>query len=143
MCSAIDLQPADSYDVIAAHAGGEGTHVFELPKTIKQALEHEDAEYWGEAILDEVTNLEDVFMAFGPPVQRTSAMNVTPTRFLFSKKVVSLEQQKQDSKSSAYKSIPGSSNYERYGARLLYVNNKLTSVQSSWEELFAPEVDIT
>ena len=56
---AIDSQVADKYDNIAAHADrGDGTYIFEFPKTIKQALEHEDAEYWGEAILDEVANLE-------------------------------------------------------------------------------------
>ena len=42
VCSAVD---ATTYDVIAAHAnGGDGTHIFELPKTIKQALASEDAE---------------------------------------------------------------------------------------------------
>ena len=39
---------------------GDGAHIFEHPKTIKQALASEDAEYWAEAILDEVTYLEDV-----------------------------------------------------------------------------------
>ena len=67
VCSASELQSAESYDVIAAHAnGGDGTHAFEfpktikfeLPKTIKRALEHEDAEYWSEAILNEVANLK-------------------------------------------------------------------------------------
>ena len=58
-----------------------------------------------------MANLEDVFMVFGPPVPRTSDMSVTPTHFLFSKKIVSLEQRKQDAKSSAYKSSPGSSDY--------------------------------
>ena len=139
-CSAVE----SGTDIIAAHAnGGDGAHILEIPRTIKQALDSEDAEYWAQAILDEVANLEDVFMAFGPPVPRTSNMSVTPTRFLFSKKIVSLEQRKQDSKSNAYKSIPGSSDYERYRARLLYVNNKFTSVQSAWEELFAPVVDKT
>ena len=139
-CSAVE-----SYiNVIAAHAnGGSGEHILKIPRTIKQALGSEDAEYWAQAILDEVANLEDVFMAFGPPVPRTSNMSVTPTRFLFSKKLVSLKQRKQDSKSNAYKSIPDSSDYERYQARLLYVNNKFTSVQSAWEELFAPVVDKT
>ena len=70
-------------------------------------------------------------------------MKVTPTRFLFSKKIVSLEERSQDSKSSAYVPIPGSADYERFRARLLYVNNKFTSEQSSWEELFAPVVDKT
>ena len=56
----------------------------DIPKTLKQALSHEDAEFWSEAILDEVSNLEDVFSAFGPPVPRTAEMSVTPTRFLFS-----------------------------------------------------------
>ena len=64
---------------------------------------------------------------------------------MFSKKIVSLEasERNQDSKSSAYVPIPGSADYERIRARLLYVNNKFTSEQSSWEELFAPVVDKT
>ena len=70
-------------------------------------------------------------------------MKVTPTRFLFSQKLVSLEERNQDLKSKAYKQIQGSNDYERFRARLLYVNNKHTSVQSSWEELFAPVVDKT
>ena len=70
-------------------------------------------------------------------------MKVTPTRFLFSKKIVSLEERNQDSKSSAYIPIPGSADYEHFRARLLYVNNKFTSEQSLWEELFAPLVDKT
>ena len=75
--------------------------------------------------------------------QQWVEVDVTPTRFLFSKKIVSLAQRQQDGKSKAYKEIPGSSDYERFRARLLYVNNKYTSVQSSWEELFAPVVDKT
>ena len=70
-------------------------------------------------------------------------MSVTPTRFLFSKKIVSLAQQQQDAKFKAYKEILGSSDYERSRAQLLYVNNKNTSVQSSWKELFAHVVDKT
>ena len=62
--------------------GGDGTHAFEFPKTIKQALKHEDAEYWSEEILNEVVNLEDVFMAFGPPVKRTPGMSESKMRSL-------------------------------------------------------------
>ena len=83
VCSANELQSAESYDVIAAHANGaDGTHAFEFPNTIKQALEHEDTEYWSEAILNEVANLEDVFMAFGPPVKRTPDMSESRMRSL-------------------------------------------------------------
>ena len=70
-------------------------------------------------------------------------MKVTPTRFLFSQKLVSLEERNQDMRSRAYKQVPASTDYERFRARLLYVNNAHTSVQSPWEELFAPVVDKT
>ena len=99
-------------------------------------MEHEDSEYWKAAILDEITNHEDGFHVFGPPIPRQAGMKVTPTRFLFSQKLVSLEERNQDAKSRAYKQIQGSNDYERYRARLLYVNNKHTR-----EELFAPVVD--
>ena len=95
-----------AYEVTAAHTDGDGPDAMDIPKTLKQALSHDDAEFWGEAILDEVSNLEDVFSAFGPPVPREAGMSVTPTRFLFSKKIVSLAQRQQDAKSKAYKEIP-------------------------------------
>jgi hypothetical protein len=57
--------------------------------------------------------------------------------------LVSLEERTQDAKSNAYKRMQGSNDYERYRARLLYVNNKHTSDQSPWEDLFAPVVDKT
>ena len=72
-----------------------------------------------------------------------SGVKATPTRLLFSKKIVSLEERKQDFKSLAYKPIQNSSDYERFRARLLYVNNPYTSEQASWEQLFAPVVDKT
>ena len=84
-----------------------------------------------------------IFHVFGPPIPKQPGMNVTPTRFLFSQKLVGLEERTQDAKSIAYKQLQGSHNYERFRARLLYVNNKYTSVQSPWEELFAPVVDKT
>ena len=129
---------------IAAHTqGGDGSDAFSIPKTVTQALAHEDAEFWKAAMLDEMVNHEEVFGTFGPPIPRTKGIKATPTRFLFSKKIVSLQERKQDSKSLAYKSIPNSIDYERFRARLLYVNNPYTSKQSSWEELFAPVVDKT
>ena len=103
-------------------------------------MEHEDSEFWKAAILDEINNHEEIFNVFGPPIPRQPGMNVTPTRFLFSQKLVGLEERTQDAK---YKQLQGSHNYERFRARLLYVNNKYTSVQSPWEELFAPVVDKT
>ena len=140
----ISSDSSGGYEVIAVHTdGGNGTGTMDIPKTLKQALSSDEAEFWSEAVLDEVSNLEDVFSAFGPPVPHSSEMSVTPTRFFFPKKIVSLAQRQQDGKSKAYKEIPGSSDYERFRARLLYVNNKYTSVQSSWEELFAPVVDKT
>ena len=39
-----------------------------VPKTITQALDHEDAEYWKAAILDEIINHEEIFKVFGPPI---------------------------------------------------------------------------
>ena len=129
------------FEVVAAHtAGGHGNAPFDIPRTMKQALEHQDSEYWKAAILDEIVNHEQVFKAFGPPVPREAHMKVTPTRFLFSQKMVSLDERKQDAKSAAYKSFPGSGDYERFRARLLYVNNPFTSAQSSWDELLAPVV---
>ena len=68
------------------------------------------------AILDAIVNHEQVFKAFGPPVPREAHMKVTPTRFLFSQKLVSLDERKQDAKSAAYKSVPGSGDYERFRA---------------------------
>ena len=68
---------------------------------------------WKAAMLDEITSHEDIFHVFGPPIHREDNMKVTPTRFLFSKKMVSLEERKQDSNSSAYVPIPGSYDYER------------------------------
>ena len=94
-------------------------------------------------MLDEMVNHEEGFGSFGPPIQHTQGMKATPTRFLFSKKIVSLQERKQDSKSLAYKSIPNSMDYKRFQVRLLYVNNQYTSKQSSWEELFMPVVDKT
>ena len=54
-------------------------------------LEHEDSKYWKAAILDEIINHEEVFQAFGPPVPREPHMSVTPTRFFFLQKLVSLQ----------------------------------------------------
>ena len=81
-------------------------------------METADLEYWKSAILDEITNHEDIFHLFGPPIPRQSGMKVTPTRFLFSQKLVSLEERTQDSKSKAYKQIQGPRDYERFRARL-------------------------
>ena len=94
--------------------------------------------------MDEIVDHE-VFQAFGPPVPREPHMSVTPTRFLFSQKylLVSLQERQQYAKSGAYKKIPTLGDYEWFRARLLYVNNPRVSVQSSWDELFAPVVDKT
>ena len=108
-----------------------------------QAMSSEDSEYWKAAILDELANHEEVFQSFGPPIPKEPGIKATPTRFLFSKKLVSLDERKQDSKSLAYKQLQNLPNYERFRARLLYINNPYTSEQSSWEELFAPVVDKT
>ena len=135
-------------DIVAAHtAEGKGDISFGVPSTLEQALSNEDFEYWRAAILDEIldeiVNYEEIFQAFGPPVHREQHMNVTPTRFLFSQKLVSVEERKQDTKSNVYKSVPGSRDYERFRARLLYVNNPRKSIQSSWpwDELFAPVIE--
>ena len=120
------------------------TAMADIPQTVSQATNSDDVEYWKAAMLDQITNHKGIFHVFGPPIPREHNMKVTPTRFLFSKKIVSLEERKQNSSSSACVPIPGSSDYERFRARLLYVNNKFTSVQSLWEELLiAPVVDKT
>ena len=54
--------PGFESDVAAAHSlGGGGDLLFGVPSTIIQAMEHEDSEYWKAAILDEITNHEDIF----------------------------------------------------------------------------------
>ena len=85
-------------DVAAAHSlgGGVGDILFGVPKTIPQAMEHDDSEYWKAAILDEINNHEEIFHVFGPPIPKQPGMKVTPTRFLFSQKLVSLEERTQD-----------------------------------------------
>ena len=50
--------------------------VSDIPKTIAQAMHCEDSEYWKAAILDEITNHEEVFHVFGPPIPRTQGMKV-------------------------------------------------------------------
>ena len=70
-------------------------------------------------------------------------MKATPTCFLFSKKVVSLDERKQDARSQPYKPMLHSTDCEPFRARLLYVNDPYKSEQSSWEELFAPVADKT
>ena len=133
-------QQCQANETLAASGNGQS---FETPRTVSQALQHEDAEYWKSAMLDELANHEEIFQSYGPPIQREPGMKATPTRFLFSKKVVSLEERQQDKRSKAYKPMLLSTDYERFRARLLYVNNQFTSEQSSWEELFAPVVDKT
>jgi len=71
------------------------------PGNINQALECEDKEFWKAAMLDELVNHEEVFGAFGPAVPRPPGIKATPTRFLFSKKMVSVDERKQDVKSLA------------------------------------------
>ena len=59
------------FEIVVAHtAGGHVNAPFGIPTTMKQALEHEDSEYWKAAILDEVVNHEQIFKAFGPPIPR-------------------------------------------------------------------------
>ena len=80
----------DDYEIVAAHkAGGHDNTPFGIPNTMRQALEHEDSGYWKAAILDEIVNHEQIFKAFGPLITREQHMKVTPTRFLFSQKLVS------------------------------------------------------
>ena len=87
--------------------GRGGDLLFGIPKTIAQAMEHKDSEYWKAAILDEITNHEEIFHVFGPPIPKQAGMKVTPTRFLFSQKLVGLEERTQDARSKAYKQIQG------------------------------------
>ena len=66
----------------------------------------EDLEFWKAVVLDELTNHEEVFQSFGLPIPRETGVKATPTRFLFSKKLVSLEERKKDFKKLAYKILP-------------------------------------
>ena len=51
---------------------------------MSQAMAHKDSEFWKAAILDEITNHEEIFEAFGPPIPKQPGMSVTPARVLFS-----------------------------------------------------------
>ena len=82
-------------DIVAAHtASGIGNILFSVQTTISQAMAHDDSEFWRAVILDEITNHEEIFEAFGPPIPKQPGMKVTPTRFLFSLKLVSLDERK-------------------------------------------------
>ena len=74
--------------------GDESEFFFGVPSNLEHVLSNEDFEYWRAAfsILDEIVNHEEIFQAFGPPVRREQHMNVAPTRFLFSQKLVSLDE---------------------------------------------------
>ena len=85
-----DNGPESESEVVAAHtSGGNGNLLFGIPTTISQAMEHDDSEYWKAAILDDINNHEEIFQVFGPPIPKQHGMKVTPTRFLFSQKLVS------------------------------------------------------
>ena len=72
---------------IAAHTnGGDGSDVFSIPKTVTQALVHDNAEFWKAAMLDKIVNDKEIFKVFGPPMPRTENMKVTPTSFYFRKR---------------------------------------------------------
>ena len=87
----------------------DGSEVFSIPKTIARALGHEDAEFWRAAMLEELSNHEEIFNSFGPPIAKLPGMKATPTRFLFSKKIVSLEERQQAPQCMSYKAIQESS----------------------------------
>ena len=86
--------------------------MFGVPSNLKQALDYEDYKYYKAVIPGEIVNHEVIVEAFRPPIPREPHMKVTPTRFLFSQKLISLDERKQDAKSRAYKAIPGSSAYD-------------------------------
>ena len=70
------------YDMVAAHTtGGNQNILLNVPTTLSQAMAHEDSEFWNVAILDEITNYEEIFQAFGPAIPKQPGMRVTPTRF--------------------------------------------------------------
>ena len=75
--------PSNSFDhVVAAHtAGGDGSEALGIPKTITQAMSSEDSEFWKAAILDELSNHEEVFQSYGPPIPKEPGIKATPTRF--------------------------------------------------------------
>ena len=105
--------PHVQHKIAAYTDGGDGSDAFCIPKTVTKALTHEDAGFWKAAMLDKMV-IEEVFGSFGHPIPRTQGMKATPTTILFSKKIVSLQERKQDSKCLAYKSIPNSMDYERF-----------------------------
>ena len=61
-----------------------------------QAMTREDSEFWKATILDELSNHEEVLQSFGPPIPKEPGVKATPTRFLFSKKSVSIEERNQE-----------------------------------------------
>ena len=53
-----NLSVDKGFEMVAAHtAGGSGDLFFGVPSTLKQALDHEDSEYWKAAILDDHSRL--------------------------------------------------------------------------------------
>ena len=81
----------------------------------------------------------------GPPIDLPKGATSTKTKFLFSVKAINLSQSKADIDSKAHKQVLGGDGgeYERYRARLLYLNNRFTSEPSHWTELYAPVIDKT
>ena len=80
MCTSIPRQAlhVGNFHVVAAHIeGGDGSEAFLNPKTVMQAMECEDSEYWKAAMLDELTNHEEVFQSFGPPIPRSPGIKAT------------------------------------------------------------------
>ena len=79
------------------------------------------------------------------PIDLPQGTTSTNPRFLFSVKVINLSQNNADIALKANQQLLGGDGgeYERYRARLLYLNNRFTSEPSHWTELYAPVIDKT
>ena len=82
---------------------------------------------------------------WGPPIDLPKGATSTNTKFLFSVKAINLSHNNADIASKANKQVLGGDGgeYERYRARLLYLNNHFTSEPSHWTELYTPAIDKT
>jgi len=71
--------PSNSFGrVVAAHtAGGDGSEALGIPKMITQMISSEDSEFWKAAILDELSNHEEVFQFLGPPIPKEPGIKAT------------------------------------------------------------------
>ena len=109
-------------------------------------MNSEDKEFWTAAMQEEMDSHERL-KTWGPPINLRipKGATSTKTKFFFSVKAINLSQSEADIASKAHKQVLGGDGgeYERYRARLLYLNNRFTSEPSHWTELYAPVIDKT